>query len=186
MGRPLAPLQSGRSVWAQLPSPCLPWPRLALKFPGFCARKQDPVTAGLLELCSSFHRVGGGVRSWSFLKERLSSCSPCAPWAVCRALRQKGREKNKMKETEVDSFCIVMICMCVCVCVVRTFKVSPRGRFQVHAAGLLTMDTLLDIRTYPELPQLLNESSYPSISLFLSNPPPPPRSLAAVMRDLCF
>lgn len=29
------------------------------------------------------------------------------------ALRHKGREKNKMKETEVDSFCVVMICVCV-------------------------------------------------------------------------
>lgn len=83
--RPLASLQSAGIIWAQLTSPGLPWPRLALKFPSFCARKQDSVTAGLLELCSSFHwGVGGseimviskGEAVWLIFLGSLG-CQPC-------------------------------------------------------------------------------------------------------------
>lgn len=82
----------GRVIAARLAGPCVPGPRWALKFPGFRARQQEPVTAGLLEPCSSFHWVGGGVRSWSCLKERLSAVSSLR--AARLVLRHQGGEKE--------------------------------------------------------------------------------------------
>lgn len=74
------------------------------------------MTAGLLELCSSFRRAGGGARSWSFSKERLYLRFPCASCAAGLVLSQNVREKTKMSETEVDlSFLFFIVNGFLCV-----------------------------------------------------------------------
>ena len=43
--------------------------------------------------------------------------------------------------------CSYLVCVCVCVCVVRTFKIHPLSNFQANNTLVLTVITMLYIRT---------------------------------------
>lgn len=143
----------------------LPWPRLALKFPGFCARKPDPVTAGLLELCSSFH--GGGRRSEIMVIFKGETVFMCP--AARLVLRHEVREQNKMKETEVHSFIFIFHSYNF-VCVGgRTLKIYTLIKFQECSSVLL-------ISSIKEIPRTYSSSQWKFCSLDHTTSPSPVRS----------
>ena len=69
------------------------------------------------------------------------------------------------------------LCVCVCVCVVRAFKIYSLSKFQVYDTVLLTMVTVLYIRS-PELIHFIIKNLYPLTNI---SPFPAPLSLTTTI-----